>query len=303
VKGAFTMNINTNTNGPNTSLGANLLLRTDSYKVSHWLQYPPGTRKVYSYIEARGGAFAGTVFFGLQAYLKAYLQTPLTQDDIDEASAMFAAHGEPFNAAGWGRLLKVHGGLLPVRIKALPEGTVLPTRNALLTIENTDAEFYWLPSYLETELLRAVWYPSTVATVSASAKATIARYLAATSDDPVGQIDFKLHDFGARGVSSLESAALGGLAHLVNFRGTDTVSALVAGRRYYDCAMAGFSIPAAEHSTITSWGRDHEADAYRNMLAQFAKPGGIVAVVSDSYDIYNACDKIWGEELRQAVID
>lgn len=285
------------------SLGVNLLLRTDSYKASHWLQYPTGASRVHSYIESRGGAFPATVFFGLQAYLKEYLGRPVSRDDVEEAAAIYATHGEPFNRAGWDLLIERHGGLLPVEIRAVPEGLVVPTGNPLVTIENTDPDFYWLPSYLETELLRAVWYPTTVATLSAAAKLTIGRYLQATSDDVPGQIGFKLHDFGARGVSSLESAALGGMAHLVNFLGTDTVIALQAARRYYGAQMAGFSIPAAEHSTITSWGRDGEADAYRNMLRQFAKPGAILAVVSDSYDIYNACDKIWGEELRQAVVD
>ncbi len=285
------------------ALGHNLLLRTDSYKASHWLQYPPGTQTVYSYVESRGGAFPATVFFGMQAYLREYLSQPITFDNIDEATAVFAAHGVPFNRAAWLRLLDKHGGRLPLRIKAVAEGTVVPTRNVLATVENTDPEFFWLTSYLETEILRAIWYPTTVATLSAAAKAVILRYLNATSDDPLGQISFKLHDFGARGVSSLESAALGGMAHLVNFMGTDTVSALVAARRYYDCDMAGFSIPAAEHSTITGWGREHEADAYRNMLTQFGKPGALLAVVSDSYDIYNACDQIWGDELKQAVID
>jgi nicotinamide phosphoribosyltransferase len=141
-----------------------------------------------------------------------------------------------------------------------------------------------------------------VATLSASAKATLLRYLEATCDDPQGQIAFKLHDFGARGVSSLESAALGGMAHLVNFLGTDTIAALVAARRYYDCDVAGFSIPAAEHSTITGWGRDQESAAYRNMVAQFGKPGAVFAVVSDSYDIFNACDRIWGTELKDLVV-
>jgi nicotinamide phosphoribosyltransferase len=285
------------------SLGVNLLLRTDSYKASHWLQYPTGASRVHSYIESRGGAFPATVFFGLQAYLKEYLSRPVSRDDVEEAAAIYAAHGEPFNRSGWDLLIERHGGMLPVEIRAVPEGLVVPTGNPLVTIENTDPDFYWLPSYLETELLRAVWYPTTVATLSAAAKLTISRYLQATSDDVAGQIGFKLHDFGARGVSSLESAALGGMAHLVNFLGTDTVIALQAARRYYGAQMAGFSIPAAEHSTITSWGRDGEADAYRNMLRQFAKPGAILAVVSDSYDIYNACDKIWGEELRQTVVD
>ena len=111
-----------------------------------------------------------------------------------------------------------------------------------------------------------------------------------------------LHDFGARGVSSLESAALGGAAHLVNFLGTDTVSALCLARAHYHAPMAGYSIPAAEHSTITSWGREREVDAYRNMLRQFGKPGAIVAVVSDSYDIYRAISEHWGTTLRDAVI-
>ncbi len=284
------------------SLGSNLLLRTDSYKVSHWMQYPPGTQTVFSYIESRGGLFSHSLFFGLQAYLREYLQTPVTRDDVDEAAALMAVHGEPFNREGWLRLIEKHGGLMPVRIRAVPEGSVLPVHNVLATIENTDPEFFWVTSVLETELLRAIWYPTTVATVSAAAKTTLLRYLEATCDDPQGQIAFKLHDFGARGVSSLESAALGGMAHLVNFMGTDTLSALMAARRYYDCDVAGFSIPAAEHSTITGWGREHEADAYRNMVAQFGKPGAIFAVVSDSYDIFNACARLWGDSLREQVI-
>jgi nicotinamide phosphoribosyltransferase len=116
-------------------------------------------------------------------------------------------------------------------------------------------------------------------------------------------IDFKLHDFGARGVSSMESAGIGGAAHLVNFMGTDTITGVLFAREYYNAGIAGFSIPAAEHSTITSWGRAGEVDAYRNMLNNFASPGSILAVVSDSYDIYNAAEKLWGEELRQQVID
>ncbi|MDO5653135.1 MAG: nicotinate phosphoribosyltransferase [Brachymonas sp.] len=284
------------------ALGHNLLLRTDSYKTSHWLQYPPGTQHTFSYIESRGGRYGHSLFFGLQAYLREYLTRPVTDAHIAEAKEVLAAHGLPFNEAGWKRLVEKHGGYLPLRIRAVAEGSVLPVHHVLVTVENTDPEFFWLPSYIETELLRAVWYPTTVATQSASAKAVIAHYLHTTSDRAAQELPFKLHDFGARGVSSLESAALGGLAHLLNFQGTDTLTALLAGRRYYDCAMAGFSIPAAEHSTITAWGREHEAEAYRNMLRQFAKPGSILAVVSDSYDIFHACDVIWGQQLRDAVV-
>lgn len=283
-------------------MSTNPILNTDSYKVSHWLQYPPGMDAMHSYIESRGGVYERTVFFGLQAVIKEHLQRPVTIADIEEAREIFAAHGEPFNEAGWRYIVERHGGLMPVHIRAVPEGTVVPVLNVLATIESTDPKCFWIASYLETLLLR-VWYPTTVATISWHIKRLIRRFLAETSDDGEAQLPFKLHDFGARGVSSHESAGLGGLAHLVNFKGTDTVAALTAGRRYYNEPMAGFSIPAAEHSTITAWGREREADAYRNMITQYGKPGAVFACVSDSYDVYAAVEHLWGERLRQQVID
>ncbi len=282
-------------------LAKNIILNTDSYKVSMFKQYPVGTTGVYSYIESRGGRYDRTVFFGLQAFIKEYLLGPITQSDIDVADEILTAHGEPFNRAGWQYILDKHNGYLPVVIRAVPEGTVVPVKNVLATIENTDPECFWLTTWLETALLRAIWYPTTVATQSWKIRQVILDALEKTGDPTT--IDFKLHDFGARGVSSLESAAIGGAAHLVNFMGSDTISGVLYAREYYDAGIAGFSIPAAEHSTITSWGRDNEVKAYDNMLKQFAKPGSIVAVVSDSYDIYNAARNLWGEELRQQVID
>lgn len=282
----------------------NLLLNTDSYKVSHWMQYPPGTEYVYSYIESRGGLYDKTLFFGLQAFIKEYLMGgAFTQDDIEEADAFFAAHGEPFNREGWEYILREYGGKLPVRIDAVPEGMLVPVGTPLVTIVNTDPKCFWLTSYLETALLRAVWYPTTVATISHDIKMIIKEHLEETGD--VANLPFKLHDFGARGVSSNESAALGGMAHLVNFQGSDTVEGIRAANWYYNEKMAGFSIPAAEHSTITTWGKDRagETAAYSNMVTQYGKPGAIFAVVSDSYDIYKACEEIWGGTLRQQVID
>lgn len=280
----------------------NLILNTDSYKASHWLQYPPGMDGMFSYIESRGGLHPRTVFFGLQTILQEYLSKGITEADIVEAKELFAAHGEPFNEDGWRYILREYGGRLPVTIRAVPEGSVVPVHNVLATVQSIDPKCFWLASYLETLLLR-VWYPTTVATISWYLKRLIGRYLRETSDDPQGQLPFKLHDFGARGVSSLESASLGGLAHLVSFRGTDTVAALVAARKYYGENMAGFSIPAAEHSTITAWGRDGEEAAYRNMVAQYGKPGAIFACVSDSYDVYAAVEFLWGSRLKQQVID
>ena len=276
----------------------NIILNVDSYKISHFKQYPDGTQFISSYIESRGGEYPFTLFFGLQMFLKE-LRAP-THDEVEYAGKLIEAHGYEFNWDGWRAIADL--GYLPVRIQAVPEGTVLETKNVLVQVVNTDERFPWLTSYLETAILRAVWYPTTVATRSKSIKNMLQMFAEQNSDDP-GGIIFKLHDFGFRGVSSYESGSIGGIAHLVNFMGSDTIGALEYGRKYYHENVAGFSIPAAEHSTITSWGRDKEIDAYRNMLKQFAKPGALVAVVSDSYDIYNAAQNIWGDALRQEVID
>lgn len=283
-------------------MSLNPILNTDSYKTSHYLQYPKGTQQVFSYVEARGGPFDKALFFGLQAILKSEFSRPITKDDIDEAEALITAHGLPFYRAGWELLLDRHGGYLPLEIRAQAEGTLAPIHLPMLSVINTDPDFFWLTSYVETALLR-VWYPTTVATNSHAALKIIRRALDLSSEDPDAELPFKLHDFGARGVSSEASAGLGGLAHLVNFKGTDTLSAILAARKFYGEPMAGFSIPAAEHSTLTSWGRAHELDAYANMVAQFGKPGRLFAVVSDSYDLFNAVDHLWGEHLRQTVQD
>lgn len=280
----------------------NLILATDSYKSSHYLQYPPGTEFVYSYIEPRGGKWDSGLFFGLQAFIKEYLLKPITQENINEATEFFSAHGVPFNKEGWEYILNHHNGYFPILIKAVEEGTLVPVKNVVATVVNTDPKCFWLTSYIETAILRAIWYPTTVATNSFYCKLAIMKALDISSDSPAEQINFKLHDFGARGVSSSESAGLGGMAHLINFMGSDTIEGILFAKRYYSEPMAGFSIPASEHSTITSWGKQHETEAYRNMLKQFAKPGSIVAIVSDSYDLMNAVNFIWGETLKQEVI-
>lgn len=282
----------------------NRIIDTDSYKASHWLQYPANTELVHSYLESRGSErdWKSTVFFGLQYVLKRFFHEKFTQAMVEEAREVITAHGEPFNYDGWTSLIKKHGGKMPLRVRAVAEGSVVPLKNALMTVENTDPEFFWLTSWFETQLMR-IWYPCTVATQSWHIKRDVYRYLTETADDADAEISFKVHDFGARGVSSQETAAIGGAAHLVNFLGTDTMASLLLHREYYNSPMAGFSIPAAEHSTITSWGRENEAEAYRNMLRNFAKPGALVAVVSDSWNIFEAVEKIWGEQLKQEVID
>lgn len=285
-----------------TSARPNIVTMTDSYKVSHWRQYPPGTSKVFSFFESRGGVFPTVTFFGLQYVLKKYFTgAVVTADGIEKAKRRFAAHfGDPslFNEAGWERIRTMHQGRLPLIIKAVPEGTSVPTSNVLMTIENTDPELPWLTNYAETVLSQA-WYPSTIATQSREMRKLVLEYLEKTGDP--SQIDFKVHDFGYRGSTSVESAGIGGAAHLISFKGTDTLAALDVAEEYYHEPNAGFSIPAAEHSTITSWGKEGEADAYDNMLSAF--PTGLVAVVSDSYDVFAACKELWGEKLKEKVLE
>jgi nicotinamide phosphoribosyltransferase len=170
----------------------------------------------------------------------------------------------------------------------------------MVQVVNTDQHAFWLTSYIETALLRAVWYPSSVASSARKVKQIIRPMLEKTCDDPEAMLPFRLHDFGARGVGAFEQAGIGGAAHLVNFMGTDTVTGVLYARRYYGAEMAGFSIPASEHSTMTAWGVEREADAYANMIDRFAG-GGMFAVVSDSYDINYAVSEIWGEQLREKV--
>ncbi|XP_064160633.1 nicotinamide phosphoribosyltransferase 2 [Anguilla rostrata] len=283
----------------------NFLLATDSYKITHYKQYPPNVSKVYSYFECRRrkeGQFNEVVFFGLQYLLKKYLSgRVITEEKIQEAKFFYQLHFRQsvFDEEGWRKVLEKYDGRLPIRIKAVPEGKIIPRGNVLFTVENTDPDFFWLTNYIETMLVQ-MWYPITVATISREFKKILAKHLKATSGSLEG-LEFKLHDFGYRGVSSQESAALGGAAHLVNFCSTDTVAGLLMAQRYYSCPMAGFSIPAAEHSTIISWGRSREKDAFESLLDQF--PSGPLSVVSDSYDIFKACRHIWGDKLKERVME
>jgi len=282
----------------------NFLLDVDSYKASHWLQYPPNTTRVLSYIESRGGKYERTVFFGLQIYLKKYLSKRVTKEMVDQAQMFFFLHGEPFNREGWDYIVDELDGKLPIEVKSVAEGTVLPFKNAVVTIENTDDNVPWLTSYIETSIHRAVWYPMTVASNSWTSKQIIRQYMEETADpEAMAGLNFKLHDFGARGVSSKESAGIGGAAHLVNFMGTDTITGIIYGMKYYNTRnMLAFSVPAAEHSSITTWLKKGELDAYRNMVKQFGGQYPIISVVSDSYDIYNAVGELWGKELKEEVL-
>lgn len=271
----------------------NIILKSDSYKYSQWQQYPEGITKMYSYFESRGGETGKysknlVQFFGLQYYLKKYLSVEVTVEMVEEAREIITAHGLPFNYDGWMRVVNVHGGKIPLKIKAVQEGVIVTRHNVLMTIESTDSELFWLVGWVET-LLMKVWYPTTVATLGYNIRELITSFMNETADT-IDKVPFMLHDFGYRGVSSEEQAGIGGMAHLVNFMGTDTVAGIVYARKFYNATMPGFSIPASEHSTITAWGQgsENEKQGFINMIDKFGKISDIYACVSDSWDFYEA---------------
>ena len=283
----------------------NIVLLADAYKYSHHKLYYPGTTKIYSYLESRGGQFNETVFFGLQYFLKYYLEGKvITKEKIDAADDFLKqvfGRNDVFDRSKFDYILEKHNGRLPVRIKAVPEGTAVPVNNVLMTIENTDPECFWLSNFLET-LLMQVWYPNTVATLSREVRKIVEEYYEETaSEASKPAIDFVLNDFGFRGVSSVESAGLGGAAHLLSFMGSDTLMGSVLAQRYYNAQKVyGLSVPATEHSVCTLLGEDGELEVFKHILKTF--PTGIVACVSDSFDIFRACSEYWGTELKDLVL-
>jgi nicotinamide phosphoribosyltransferase len=283
----------------------NILLLADAYKYSHHKLYYPGTTKIYSYLESRGGQFDETIFFGLQYFLKYYLQGEvITTEKIDAAESVLQevfGRNDVFDRSKFDYIVEKHGGKLPVRIKAVPEGAVVPVNNVLVTIENTDPACFWLTNFLET-LLMQVWYPCTVATQSRVIREIVTEYFRETApESAMASIDFILNDFGFRGVSSVESAGIGGASHLLNFRGSDNIMGSVMAKRYYGASQVyGQSIPATEHSICTLLGEEGELEVFKHILKTF--PTGTIACVSDSYDIFKACSKYWGTELKELVL-
>lgn len=271
----------------------------DSYKIGHAAMYPDNTQNVFSYFEARTGAkHKEVVFFGLQYLLKEYfLGQVITREGIDEAKALYKIHfggQDLFNENGWNYILEKHNGHLPLRIKAIPEGTPVTISNVMMTVEVTDENCQWMLGWLTNAmetLLTHVWYPSTVCTNSREIKKIIKTHLDKSCDTPELALPFTTHDFGERGVSSMESAGIGGLAHLVNFMGTDTVPAMIFGRDYYnaDLNTLAFSVPASEHSVATAEGEEGEEEYLLRMIRNY--PNGIVSIVADSYNIKRFVDE------------
>lgn len=288
----------------------NLVLLSDGYKYSHPKFYPNGTSKIISYLESRGGKFDNLVFFGLTAFIKKYLSgVAILKEDVDEAYEYLGGDNGSFGREGifdrskFDYIVEKHGGKLPIKIKAAPEGSVIPTRNVLMTIENTDPNCAWLTNFLESLLLQ-IWYPITVASISREVKKIAKEHFRANTTMDLETQDFLLqyvlNDFGFRGVSSVESSSIGGAAHLINFYGSDNTVAARFISQYYNSDIVNLSVPATEHSIMTIKGEEGEQDMIRRVLE--THPSGIVACVMDSYNIFRAIPEYLGGELKELIL-
>ena len=283
----------------------NAILNTDSYKMSQYLQYPPGTQFVSSYIEARKSEEVELMFFGLQRELKRLNDQFITQEQIDFSEKFLAHHVPncPFNRQGWEDLLEL--GYWPLEVRALPEGCTVKPGVPMVEIINTDHRFFWLVSYLETRLLRAAWLGVSAATRTRRFKKLLLE-MAINTGSPVEGIDFQFVGFGSRGGSCEEAVRVAGGALLTGFKSTDDQVAILDILQYYTedqdlSRMPGFAIPASEHSTVTPWwNRSGEHRSLGNMFAQF--PTGPLAWVSDSFDVVKCVEEYWGELYKDIIL-
>jgi nicotinamide phosphoribosyltransferase len=273
-------------------LGPNPIMKADSYKFSHPFVYKKGITGMFSYLEARTRGDT-IVPAGAQMWAMKNLMTQITKDHVDEAEAFAAAHGEPFQRSGWDKVVDVYDGYLPVKIRVVPEGLRVPSQNIIASVECTDPDLFWLSSQLETNMQRGIWYPTTIASNDYKNWRAIRRFALETADT-LDMVPFSLHDFGGRGVSSAETAEIGGMAHLIYFMGSDTIEGVRAANFYYDHPMAAFSVPASEHTVQCSFG-DLPWDQHEyllKMLSTFAKKGKIVSIVMDGYNVYRETDTL-----------
>ncbi|QJD97787.1 nicotinate phosphoribosyltransferase [Mucilaginibacter robiniae] len=283
----------------------NILLQTDVYKMGHVEQYAPGCNKVYSYLTARSEkVFPETVLFGLQYYIKRYLIQPITPEMGEEFlnyRRLILGSNSPEIEAKIRELCQL--GYLPIEIKAVKEGTIMPVKNVLMTITNTHPDFFWVVGFIESLLLK-LWYTITVATCSYQYRKVVNRFFEATDDDALQALkDFQVHDFGYRGDSSEEGAAISGVAHLLSFLGSDNVPALPCAIEFYNADVNGesimLSVPASEHSVMCSFGREDEIEAFQHMIDLY--PAGIVSIVSDTFDVYKVLTD-FAERLKPSIL-
>lgn len=273
-------------------------LLIDGYKADHRRQYPEGTTRVYSNFTARSGHHSnvpdskGIVFFGLQYALK-WLHEKYDNDFFNQPKGIVCSYYAQEMDAYLGKgaipiehIEALHDlGYLPIKVKGLLEGSFVNYQAPCLTITNTLPEFFWIVNYLETVLSSLLWMPCTSAT-TALAYRKIGKKYSDLTGAPEWFLDYQFHDFSFRGMAHPEVAIASGMAHLAVFKGTDTVPAIGAARRYYDADQSiGGSVPASEHSVMCMGGNEEEIETFRRFITQLY-PSGIVSIVSDTWDYW-----------------
>ncbi len=277
----------------------NSLHLSDGYKVDHRNQYPEGTELVYSNWTPRKSRIPGidkVMFFGLQYFMKKYLQEDFDNNFfkqpkdkvVEKYKRRIGSYLGP-DAIKYEHVEALHDlGYMPIEIKALSEGMLVPMRMPMFTIKNTIPEFFWVTNFLETILSCVIWMPCTSATTAFQYKKILNRYAEITGGDKEF-VNFQGHDFSFRGMAGLEAAMMSGAAHLLSFTGTDTIPAIDFLEDYYgadpDKEMVGVSVPATEHSVMCMGTELDEISTFQRLINDIY-PTGIVSIVSDTWDFW-----------------
>ena len=293
-----------------------ITLLADFYKLSHRKQYPEGTTKVYSTLTPRSNKYAPysdeIVWFGLQYFIKEYLIDRFNKDffnkpkkDVVKEYKRLVEYSLGKEYSDTKHIEELHDlGYLPIKISALPEGSLVPMRVPVMTIENTHDKFFWLTNFLETILSATIWLPTTSATLAYSYRKILNDYAMKTTGSLAG-VDFQGHDFSMRGMSSEQSAATSGTGHLLSFKGTDTIPSILFLEKYYnaniEAELVGTSIPATEHSVMCSYGKQNEKELLKHLLEN-VYPTGIFSVVCDTWDFWKVVTE-YLPELKEVILN
>lgn len=296
----------------------------DSYKLGHIDQYPTGTTYVYSNLTARSAGHAKmgdlfdnkVVFVGLQGFIKEFLIEAWNEHFFkrpkDEVIAEYKRRCDNFlgpDAVRTDHIAALHDlGYLPLIIKALPEGSRVDIKVPFLTIRNTLPQFYWLTNYLETVLSDELWQQITVATITYEYRRILNKYVELTGSD-LAFADWQIHDFSMRGMVGWHGAAKAGAAHLFISRGTDTLPAIDYLEEYYYAnvtkELVAGSVPATEHSVMCMGGQgvlgEEELATFRRLITK-VYPGGIVSIVSDTWDFWRVITE-YARTLKEEILN
>jgi nicotinamide phosphoribosyltransferase len=287
-------------------------LYTDSYKQFHHLMYPEGMTLLFSNMTPRSYKRLGNthaVWFGLQRHIKEMLIDQWNKHFFAQPIEVIKKRYKRFHKGFSGiedidttHLEKLHAlGFLPLEIRALPEGVRVPARVPFYTIHNTVKGFGWLVNYLETPMSTGIWDLTTIATIGDMYRKVLNEWALKTTGSIAG-VEWQGHDFSQRGRTSAETTE-NQLGWLLSFNGTDTIPAVLAAEYYYNADMdkelIGASVPATEHSVMTSYGKEEEIEAFKRLLEQF--PKGILSVVSDSFDLWQVLTKFM-PELKEQIL-